>query len=103
MRGERLMSPRRKIQRKCRCPFKKGEGLVFKPAGTPLTEIECVEIFLDELEAVRLCDLEDKTQEAAGEKMGISRGTVQRLLYRGRKKIIDALVHSKALIVRNQQ
>ena len=31
--------------------------------------------------------------------MGISRGTIQRLLYPGRRKVIDALMHGKALAI----
>jgi hypothetical protein len=38
-------------------------------------------------------------QKKAGEKMGISRATVQRLLTKGRKKMINALVQKKALAV----
>jgi len=39
-----------------------------------------------------LCDSEGLTQEEAGARMGVSRGTVQRLLAAARKKIVDALV-----------
>lgn len=51
----------------------------------------------DELEAFFLCDGCGKTQAEAGLCMGISRGTVQRLLASGRKKIAQALVHNMAL------
>ena len=39
----------------------------------------------DELEAFRLVDLEELTQEEAGARMGVSRGTIWRLLQRTRK------------------
>jgi hypothetical protein len=48
---------------------------------------------------MRLCDLEGYDQEAAGSRMGISRGTVQRLLQAGRTKVLTALLESSALIV----
>jgi predicted DNA-binding protein (UPF0251 family) len=35
--------------------------------------------------------------------MGVSRGTVQRLVVRGRKKIIDAVVGAQALVVHAPQ
>ena len=35
----------------------------------------------DELEALRLCDLEELPQVEAADRMNISRGTLQRLLY----------------------
>lgn len=72
---------------------------LFKPSGVPLAQLKIVEIALDELEAMRWCDFEGHDQEQAAEEMGISRGTVQRLLYSGRKKLIDAVVHGKALVV----
>ena len=53
----------------------------------------------DELEALRLCDLEGMDQAAAGERMGISRGTVQRLLKSGRAVVVRALTEGGALII----
>jgi predicted DNA-binding protein (UPF0251 family) len=72
---------------------------LFKPSGIPLSQLEIVEIALDELEAMQLCDFESRDQEEAAKEMGISRGTLQRLLYSGRKKLIDALMHGKAVTV----
>lgn len=95
------MSPRPKKPRNCSCPFREGLDMVFKPAGTPLKDLEQINLGQDELEAVRLCDGESLTQQQAGEQMGISRGTVQRLVVSGRKKMIDALVKSHALVVKS--
>jgi len=53
----------------------------------------------DELEALRLCDLEGFDQVGAGERMGISRGTVQRLLKSGRATVTRALVEGSALVI----
>ncbi len=53
----------------------------------------------DELDALHLCDGQGKTQEEAGRCMGISRGTVQRLLASARAKVTEALVHHKALAI----
>lgn len=93
------MSPRKKKHRNCICPLREKLGHVFKPAGTPLMDMEVIILEHDELEALYLCDGRDLNQERAGEMMGISRGTVQRLLAQGRKKVIDALVGQKALAV----
>ena len=87
---------RRKKPRYCR-EFTGGD--VFKPAGIQLTELETVILALDELEAVRLCDLEGADQEQAAEQMGVSRGTIQRLVSSARAKFVDAVVHGKALTV----
>jgi len=69
----------------------------FKPRGIPLSSLLINELTLDELEAVHLCDYEELNQAEAAEKMKISSSTLQRLLYSGRKKIIDALYTSKAI------
>jgi len=53
----------------------------------------------DELEALLLCDKESLTQEEAGRRMGVSRGTVQRLVTSGRLKAATALAGGKALII----
>lgn len=64
-----------------------------------MTELERVVLGLDELEAMRLCDFEGSDQTRAGERMGVSRGTVQRLLQSGRRKVLEALLESRALII----
>ncbi|MCE5312214.1 MAG: DUF134 domain-containing protein [Nitrospiraceae bacterium] len=91
------MSPRTKKPRKCHCPYSDLRGKLFKPVGIPMPDLKIVTLFHDELEAVRLCDCKDLTQEQAGRKMGISRGTVQRLLANGRKKIGQAITECMAL------
>lgn len=90
--------PRCKKQRCCR--LLENER-IFKPTGIPLSEMEIIDIEIDELEAVRLCDYEEKSQIETAEIMEISRGTVQRLLNSGRRKILDALLHLKAIKLKN--
>jgi predicted DNA-binding protein (UPF0251 family) len=65
-----------------------------------MTELETVELGLSELEALRLCDLEGLDQEAAGQRMGVSRGTVQRLVKRARATVVGCLVDGRALVIR---
>lgn len=74
---------------------------VFKPRAIPMGELEVIELRLDELEAIRLCDVEGLDQAGAGERMGVSRGTVQRLLKSGREKLARALLESAALRIGN--
>ncbi len=69
----------------------------FKPAGIPVRELEEVRISLEELEAIRLKDLEDMEQEQGAECMQVSRPTFQRILSSARQKIADALLNGKAL------
>ena len=70
----------------------------FKPTRIPLAELQHIPLLRDELEALRLCDLQGLTQEQAGRSMGISRGTVQRILTTARRKVAQALVEGAALI-----
>jgi len=72
---------------------------IFKPKSIPMQGLEMVHLELGELEALRLCDVEGASQEEAGTRMGLSRGTVQRLLKRGRAKVVCALLESKALLI----
>lgn len=76
---------------------------VYKPLGVPMMEIDTTLVSLDQFEAMRLCDLENLDQEEAGQRMGVSRGTVQRLLYSGRQAVIKALLSNNALIINLQQ
>jgi predicted DNA-binding protein (UPF0251 family) len=70
---------------------------LFKPAGIPFSELSCVEMTLDEFEALRLADLEGLYQEEAAAKLGVSRPTVGRILESARRKVAEALVLGKAL------
>ena len=50
-----------------------------------------------ELEALRLVDHEGVTQEEAGNRMGVSRGTVWRLLQEARRKVTQALIEGRRI------
>jgi predicted DNA-binding protein (UPF0251 family) len=69
----------------------------FKPRGIPLTELQEVCLTVEELEAVRLKDLEGLDQEPTAAKMGISQPTLHRTVVSAHRKIADALVNGKAL------
>jgi predicted DNA-binding protein (UPF0251 family) len=90
------MSPRHKKPRLCGCVFK---GRAYKPTGVPMDELDKVVMYLDELEALKLCDCDGLTQEQAGRRMGVSRGTVQRILSGARKKAAQALSGCKAIVM----
>jgi len=80
----------------------------FKPRAVPLYQLQEVELKVDELEAIRLCDLQNKDQIQAAKIMKISQSTLQRILSSARKKIAEALTEGKAIkinteIYRNQK
>jgi predicted DNA-binding protein (UPF0251 family) len=64
-----------------------------------MTQVGTIELSLDQFEAMRLCDLEGLDQRQAGERMGVSRGTVQRLLYAGRRGMVEAIVRNQAITI----
>jgi uncharacterized protein len=69
----------------------------FKPAGVPLRTLEETALSVDELEALRLADLEGLYQDEAAERMGISRATFARIVETSRRKVAEALVNGRAL------
>ena len=64
---------------------------------SPQGNLEPVYIEPAELEAFRLVDLEGLSQEEAGERMGVSRGTVWRLVQSARKKTAQALSEGRLI------
>ena len=52
----------------------------------------------DELETLKLCDLDELTQTEAGARMGVSRGAIQRMLSAARKKVAMALTQGGAIV-----
>ena len=72
----------------------------FYPALSPLSQPK-PPIFMtyEEFEALRLVDYEGLTQEEAGKRMGVSRGTVWRALTSARKKVAQMLVEGRELII----
>lgn len=63
-----------------------------------MSEVERISFSRDELEAMKLCDLDDLSQEEAGKRMGVSRGTIQRILSAARKKVAMALSRGMAIV-----
>lgn len=69
----------------------------FKPRAVPLRELEEVELNVDELEALRLSNIEKLSQAEAAGLMKVHQSTFQRTLARAREKVTDALVNGKAI------
>lgn len=72
----------------------------FKPCGIRGKYLEKVILDFDEMEAIRLCDYEGLYQEECAQKMGISRTTFSRVIQQARKKVSEALLHGKAIVMR---
>jgi predicted DNA-binding protein (UPF0251 family) len=74
-------------------------AMVYKPAGVALDGLRRVSLLPEELEALRLMDLEDLTQEDAAQRMGVSRSTFQRIVAQARRQVALALSEGAALII----
>lgn len=83
--------------RKHRCCRFMDEVRVLKPRGLAMQDLAVHWVAPDEFEAMRLCDLEGLSQIEAGQRMQVSRGTIQRLLESGRRKAVLALLRNEAL------
>ena len=69
----------------------------FQPAGIPNADQKTVILTLEELEAIRLVDLDGMYQEEAALEMGVSRKTLWNDLKSGRKKVAEALIKGWAI------
>ncbi len=70
---------------------------MFRPRGIDWHDLDQVQLTVDELEAVRLADLEGLYQAEAADKMKVSRPTFGRIITSAHRKIADVLVNGKAL------
>ena len=64
-----------------------------------ITASESVHMTVDEFEALRLLDAEGLTQEGCASRMNIARTTVTAIYDSARKKVADALVNGKRLLI----
>lgn len=62
-----------------------------------MTELQEVSLEADEIESLRLADLNAYSHEEAAKLMGISRATFGRIVESARKKIADGILNGKAI------
>jgi len=69
----------------------------YKPRGIPLSGLDEVVLERDELEALKLHDVDELEQIDAAKKMEISQPTFGRIIDRAYKKIARAIIEGKAI------
>ena len=72
---------------------------VFKPVGVPRYSLKEIVLSLEELEAIRLRNLENLEQGDCAQRMSISRPTFQRILNQAYEKVARMLTEGLALRV----
>lgn len=72
----------------------------FGPDGHP--EVENVTLKLEEMESLRLMDLEHLDQQTCAERMGISRTTFQRIYKMARQKVAESIIEGKRLLIEEE-
>jgi len=72
---------------------------LFKPAGVRAADLRTYFLTVEELEAMRLKDMEGLDQSAAAERMDVSRPTFARILGSARSKVATALFEGMAIQV----
>lgn len=84
---------------KCRQVDSEPGVTYFKPAGVMMRDLSEVVLNLEEFEALRLIDFEQKDQQEAAKRMRVSQPTFSRVLDSARKKVSQFLIEGKALRV----
>lgn len=85
--------------RKCRRIASEFGINFFGPKGVRMQELEVSILTHDEVETLRLADLDGLYHEEAAKKMGVSRATFGRILVSARRKLSDALINGKGVQV----
>lgn len=80
-----------------RCLRFKPNVYYFKPQGIPMRQLEEVVLLPDELEALKLYEVDGLDQKQAAEKMKISQPTFARTLDSAIKKVSLAIIEGKAI------
>ncbi|KKP69742.1 hypothetical protein A2X44_04690 [candidate division CPR3 bacterium GWF2_35_18] len=86
--------PRPKIKRHLRF---QPNCYYYKPRGIPLSELEEIAIQKDEIEAIKLYEVDNLDQTLAASRMKISQPTFARILNNAHKKIAEAIIKGKAI------
>jgi len=83
--------------RKCRFIGLKPNITYFKPRGIPIRHLEEIDLTFEEVESLRLHEIDGLMEEQACKKMGVSRSTFHRILTSTQKKVALAVVKGKAI------
>jgi len=69
----------------------------FMPQSVPTAALSQIFLTIDELETLRLADIEGLSQEKGAVRMNVSRATFGRIVAQARSKVADALIYGKGI------
>ncbi len=69
----------------------------FKPQGVPMRFLDVIELTHEEVECLRLKNIEGLDQDEAAKKIKTSQSTFQRILSSAYKKVSQALIKGQAI------
>lgn len=84
---------------KCRKIQQIPESKYFIPTNERKNSLEENILMYEEIEAIRLKDLEGLEQSECAERMEVSRPTFQRILLSAREKIADSIIYGKGISI----
>ncbi len=83
----------KKVRRVCFSP----RVTYYKPRGVPLRELRVVELTREEVEVLRLKNIEKLNQNECSVRMKTSQSTVQRILHSAYQKLSIAVIEGMAI------
>jgi uncharacterized protein len=88
--------------RLCRCIRFQPEVDYFKPRGVPMSCLQITTLTLEEVEALRLKNIENLSQVECAQKMKTSQSTFQRILSSAYRKVSEALINGQAIRIEKE-
>lgn len=70
---------------------------LFGPLGIDNQDMDTIVMTIEELESIRLMDMEGLDQIGCAESMGVARSTFQRIYSEAKRKVADSIVNGKIL------
>ncbi len=71
----------------------------FKPQGIAGINLGEIVLSVDEMESLRLADLEGLYQSEAARRMNVSRQTFGRIIDSAHRKVAEAIIHGKSIVI----
>lgn len=80
-----------------RCLAFKPNVFYFKPQGIPLKFLDEITLFSDEVEALKLYEVDQFDQKKSAQKMKVSQPTFARILDSAQRKVATAIIRGLAI------